>query len=285
MTDAVAKYAGEAQVKPAPARVATASLWRRLSRSLVFRRLTVLVLLAAIWEITARIQDNPLLFPSFLDAARAFVDASLHDGLLLSALGSLAILLKGYVLALVIATLLVSFAVANGFLRDALQTISAMLTPLPAVALLPLAMLWFGLGEKSLLFVLVNAVLWPFALAALQGFEGVVETHRLVGRNYGLKGAAYVWHILIPGALPSLISGMRSAWAFAWRTLIAAELVFGVSSSSGGLGWFIFQARNELLTDRVFAGLAAVILIGLVVEAVVFRGLETATVRRWGALH
>jgi NitT/TauT family transport system permease protein len=282
----VAKYAGEARIEPAPPlRVAPVSPWRRLSRSLVFRRLTVLVLLAAIWEITARIQDNALLFPSFLDAARAFVDASLHDGLLLSALGSLAILLKGYVLALVIATLLVSFAVANGFLRDALQTISAMLTPLPAVALLPLAMLWFGLGEKSLLFVLVNAVLWPFALAALQGFEGVAETHRLVGRNYGLKGAAYVWHILIPGALPSLISGMRSAWAFAWRTLIAAELVFGVSSSSGGLGWFIFQARNELLTDRVFAGLAAVILIGLVVEAVVFRGLETATVRRWGALR
>ncbi len=78
---------------------------------------------------------------------------------------------------------------------------------------------------------------------------------------------------------------MRVGWAFAWRTLIAAELVFGVSSSSGGLGWFIFRARNELFTDRVFAGLATVILIGLLVEAVVFRGLETLTVRRWGALR
>ncbi|GGC53172.1 hypothetical protein GCM10010994_10320 [Chelatococcus reniformis] len=78
---------------------------------------------------------------------------------------------------------------------------------------------------------------------------------------------------------------MRVGWAFAWRTLIAAELVFGISSSSGGLGWFIFRARNELLTDLVFAGLATVILIGLLVEAVVFRGLESLTVRRWGMLR
>jgi len=263
--------------------------WRRrvgrFFQSLAFRRIAVLLIVAVSWEIAARIQNNPIMLPSFLEAGQAFLDASLNEGLLLSAFGSLYMLLKGYVLALVLGTLLVSFAVANGFLRDALQTIAAMLNPLPAIALLPLAMLWFGLGEKSLLFVLVNAVVWPFALAALQGFEGVPETHRLVGRNYGLTGLRYVRHILVPSALPSLISGMRVGWAFAWRTLIAAELVFGISSSSGGLGWFIFRARNELFTDRVFAGLATVILIGLLVEAVVFRGLETITVRRWGALR
>ncbi|QJP14014.1 ABC transporter permease subunit [Starkeya sp. ORNL1] len=273
------------EAPPAPVIVVRAHPLTRLARSLVFRRFIVLAVLALAWEIAARWQDNPIMLPSFTEAARAFIEASLNEGLLLSAVGSLFVLLKGYLLALVIAMVIVSLAVSNSFLRDALQTVAAMLNPLPAIALLPLALLWFGLGEKSLLFVLVNAVIWPFALAALQGFEGVPETHRLVGRNYGLKGPAYVWHILIPSALPSLISGMRVGWAFAWRTLIAAELVFGVSSSSGGLGWFIFRARNELFTDRVFAGLATVILIGLLVEAVVFRGLETLTVRRWGALR
>jgi NitT/TauT family transport system permease protein len=276
------------EIKPEdrqPVPLAKPRRWTKFFRSLTVRRLIVLVLLATAWEIAARIQDNPIMLPSFFEAARAFWEAVLHEGLLLSALGSLVVLLKGYVLALVISTILVSFAVANSFLRDALQTIASMLNPLPAIALLPLAMLWFGLGEKSLLFVLVNAVVWPFALAALQGFEAVPETHRLVGRNYGLRGLAYVRHILIPSALPSIISGLRIGWAFAWRTLIAAELVFGISSSSGGLGWFIFRARNELFTDRVFAGLATVILIGLLVEAVVFRGLESATVRRWGMLR
>ncbi|MFH0298999.1 ABC transporter permease, partial [Bradyrhizobium sp. 31Argb] len=97
-----------------------------------------------------------------------------------------------------------------------------------------------------------------------------------------LGGARYVAYILIPSALPSIISGLKIGWAFAWRTLIAAELVFGVSSSRGGRGWFIFRNRNELLTDKVFAGLVSVILIGLVVEFGLFRVLEAATVRRWG---
>jgi NitT/TauT family transport system permease protein len=157
-----------------------------------------------------------------------------------------------------------------------------MFNPLPAIALLPLAMLWFGLGEASLIFVLVHSVLWPFALATFTGFQSVPETHRLVGRNYGLRGIRYVGYILIPSALPSIISGLKIGWAFAWRTLIAAELVFGVSSSQGGLGWFIFRNRNELFTDKVFAGLVSVVAIGLVVEFGLFRTLETVTVRRWG---
>ncbi len=78
------------------------------------------------------------------------------------------------------------------------------------------------------------------------------------------------------------MSGLKISWAFAWRTLIAAELVFGAASGRGGLGWYIFQNRNELYTDRVFAGLVLVIAIGLVVENVAFAALEGATVRRWG---
>jgi NitT/TauT family transport system permease protein len=146
-------------------------------------------------------------------------------------------------------------------------------------------MLWFGLGKASLIFVLIHAVLWPVALATLQGFMGVAETLRMAGRNYGLNGLRFVLQILIPAALPSILSGLKIGWAFAWRTLIAAELVFGVSSGAGGLGWYIFQARNELYTDRVFAGLAAVIIIGFVVENAVFRTVENVTVNRWGMLR
>src|SRR5690606_11874023 len=166
-----------------------------------------------------------------------------------------------------------------------LGTLTAMFNPLPAIALLPLALLWFGLGRGSLIFVLVHSVLWPLALNMHAGFQGVPETLRMAGRNYGLRGLRYVLHILVPAALPAILSGLKIGWAFAWRTLIAAELVFGASSGRGGLGWYIFQNRNELLTDRVFAGLATVILIGLLVEYFVFRTLEKITVRRWGMQH
>jgi NitT/TauT family transport system permease protein len=268
----------------AGSRAASGRAWFGASplRSPLARRLLVLILLALAWEAGARLENNVIMFPSFSQTAAAFAESVATDDLAGAALASLAALIKGYALAIGLALVLVSLAVANSFARDVLTTLTAMFNPLPAIALLPLALLWFGLGEKSLIFVLVHSVLWPFALAALSGFETVPETLRLVGRNYGLRGPAYVAKILIPAALPALLSGLRIGWAFAWRTLIAAELVFGVAARQGGLGWFIFQNRNELLTDKVFAGLGAVILIGLAVDALIFRTVEAVTVRRWG---
>ncbi len=130
--------------------------------------------------------------------------------------------------------------------------------------------------------VLIHSVLWPLALNTYAGFQAVPETLRMAGRNYGLRGVPYVLQILVPAALPSILSGLKIGWAFAWRTLIAAELVFGASSGRGGLGWYIFQNSNELYTDKVFAGLAMVIAIGLLVENLGFHSLERVTVRRWG---
>jgi NitT/TauT family transport system permease protein len=104
----------------------------------------------------------------------------------------------------------------------------------------------------------------------------------MAGQNYGLTGVRYVIAILIPAAFPSILAGLKIGWAFAWRTLIAAELVFGVSARSGGLGWYIFENRNLLETANVFAGLLTVIVIGLFVEGVIFRAIEARTVRRWG---
>ena len=254
----------------------------RLARALNLRRIAALLALIALWQAVAVWQANPILLPTFTETASAFWTAVTSENLAQVALASIIILLKGYAIAIALALLLVSLAVANSFLKEVLATLTAMFNPLPAIALLPLAMLWLGLGDRSLLFVLVHAVLWPFALATLTGFQSVPQTQRLVGRNFGLRGPSYVALILIPASLPSIISGLKIGWAFAWRTLIAAELVFGVSSSQGGLGWFIFRNRNELLTDKVFAGLITVILIGLFVETVIFRVLERLTIRRWG---
>ena len=157
-----------------------------------------------------------------------------------------------------------------------------MFNPLPSIALLPLALIWFGLGDGSVIFVLVHAVLWAVALNTYAGFRAVSPTLRMVGQNYGLSGVGYVTRILVPGAFPSILAGLKIGWAFAWRTLIAAELVFGVSSGSGGLGWYIFERKNQLLIPDVFAGLLTVILFGLFVEHVIFQTIESRTVRRWG---
>lgn len=257
-------------------------LGERLLGNEGFRRMLLLLALALLWEVYARLLGNPLLFPSFTETIQAFW-ADLWSGLLVTrVLASLKSLVLGYAIGLALATALTALAVSVRIGSDLLSTLTAMFNPLPAIALLPLALIWFGLGTPSLVFVIVHSVLWAVALNTLTGFRGVPETLRMTGHNLGLKGPRYVALILTPAAFPAILAGLKIGWAFAWRTLIAAELVFGVSSRSGGLGWYIFEARAQLETSRVFAGLLAVILIGLLVESLIFRVIEARTVQRWG---
>ena len=246
------------------------------------RKSVIVALVLALWEIAARIQQNDLMLPGVFQTLQAFSEDLRNGELPEKIVNSLSTLLKGYLAGSALALIASALAVTTQFGRDLLSTLTAMLNPLPAIALLPLALLWFGLGNASLIFVLIHSVMWPIALNTWSGFSSVPETLRMAGRNYGLRGPRYVITILIPASLPAILSGLKIGWAFAWRTLIAAELVFGASSGEGGLGWYIFQNRNELFTDRVFAGLLTVIAIGLLVEGIVFASLEKITIKRWG---
>lgn len=258
------------------------SIWERITNITLVRRLFILFVIAAAWQLYASWVNNPLMLPTFTDMVEAFADTTMRGDMLAYAWGSLRVLLQGYAAGVLIAAVLTGFAVSTRIGNDFLSTVTAMFNPLPAIALLPLALLWFGLGTPSLIFVLIHAVLWPLALNTHSGFLAVSETLRMVGNNAGLTGIRYVGYILIPAAFPAILTGLKIGWAFAWRTLIAAELVFGAGGGGGGLGWFIFQSRNELLTAYVFAGLTSVIIIGLLVESVIFRTIEVHTVRKWG---
>jgi len=258
------------------------SAWERFSNITLVRRVFILVVLAAAWQGYATWLDNPLMFPTFSETMGALRDA-IAEGVLLDRIAtSIRVLLLGYGAGIALAAVFTTLAVSTRIGTDLLSTLTAMFNPLPAIALLPLALLWFGLGIPSLVFVIVHSVLWAVALNTHTGFLAVSETLRMVGQNCGLRGVRYVARILIPAAFPSILSGLKIGWAFSWRTLIAAELVFGVSSRSGGLGWFIFEKRNQLETASVFAGLTTVVIIGLIVESVVFRTVEIHTVRKWG---
>lgn len=271
------------------------TLWERISNMDPVRKFTVLVTLVVAWELYTRIGGiNELMFPTFTKTFIALIDAFLNAGLLTNIWNSLSLLVTGYVIGISIAAVLVVLGVWTRFGSDLLTTLTAMLNPLPAIALLPLAMIWFGLGNQAVIFTLLHSIIWPVALNTHSGFQSVSETMRMVGRNYGLKGLPYICKILIPAAFPSILTGLRIGWAFAWRTLIAAELVFGgqvmdtsgqlgaEGGNAGGLGWIIFQNQMENQTPYVFAGLFTVIIVGIVIENGLFRNVEDRTIRKWG---
>jgi NitT/TauT family transport system permease protein len=265
------------------------SLWERISNVSAVRKLTILVVMLIAWEVYVRAGDvSAYILPAFSSTGSAFFDAITVEGLARKVWNSITVLLAGYIIGIAIASLLTTLAVATRFGSDLLSTLTAMLNPLPAIALLPMAMLWFGLGKEAIVFTLLHSVVWPVALNMHTGFMGVSDTQRMVGRNYGLRGLSYVIKLLIPAAFPSILTGMKIGWAYAWRTLIAAELVFGGSvidaagTDAGGLGWFIFSNQMDMRIPYVFAGLFTVILVGVLMESIVFRNLETRTVIRWG---
>ncbi|MEI9888687.1 MAG: ABC transporter permease subunit [Rhizomicrobium sp.] len=258
----------------------------RLWRLAAVRRAVVVLAVLLIWEVAARWTDKPLLLPSVLDTLAA-LEAALtapDDNLWGYIAESLKALSAGFAIGTALAGLLTIFAVNTRIGEDFLSTITSAFAPLPAIAIFPLALMWLGISNASIVFITTWATVFPVAIAMFQGFRGVSETLRAVGRNFGLRGLGHTARILIPAALPSIMTGLRNGLSNAFRALIALEMVIGAAAGSGGLGWFVLAQKQNLEIPSVFAGIIAIMGIGLAFEGV-FALIERRTVRRWGMLR
>jgi NitT/TauT family transport system permease protein len=246
------------------------------------RELQIALGLMVVWEAGCRLTKvTPILLPPPSAVFVSFLQL-IRTGELFPYIWTTLVLLGGGMLAgLLISILFTTLAIISRTARDLLLTLTAMLNPLPAIALLPLALLWFGLGWRSLLFVLLHSIVWSLSLNMYTGFAAVPETLVRVGRNLGLSGWRLVRDVYFPAALPYIVAGIKLAWAYSWRTVIAAELVFGATGGHGGLGWFIYKQRYAMETAAVFVGLVLIIAIGLLMDAG-FKAIERRTIRRWG---
>lgn len=248
----------------------------------VARRSILLVAMVLLWQLYVSVSGvSPLLVSSPAKIAEAFWEGWASGELAAATLVTLEILGLGMLVGMCLAAVLTTFATWTRIGEDVLVLLTSMLNPLPAIAILPLAILWFGLSPAALVFVIANAVTWPIAINVSTGFRTVNPTILMVGRNLGLRGFKLVKDVLMPAALPHTISGLKTGWAFGWRTIIAAELVFGVAGGGGGLGYFINDSRYFLRIPDVFAGLVTIALIGIALD-VVFTWIERRTVIRWG---
>src|SRR6266496_4610304 len=161
------------------------------------RKAVIIIFLAAVWEAYGTFLDNPLLFPTFHDTIITMFD-KVRDGTIpLRAWASLKVLFMGYAAGIILAAIFTILAISTRIGTDFLETITAMFNPLPAIALLPLALIWFGLGNGSLVFVLIHSVLWAVALNTHSGFRSVSESLCMVGRNYGLGALSLLGDSLV----------------------------------------------------------------------------------------
>jgi NitT/TauT family transport system permease protein len=247
------------------------------------RQALFIIVLAVIWESVASTgYVPPLLFPRFSHVIQALIKETLNGEVLGRTWFSLSLVACGLSLATASAVVATALAMCSPLASECIETLMAILHPLPGIAILPIVILWLGTGSRSISAVIWFASVWPLIANLHTGLRSVPITQIEAGRNLGLQGVRLVRSVLIPGAFPYILSGLRVAWARAWQALVASEMVFGASGGEGGLGWFIYKRRFFMEVPGVFAGMIVIVIIGLVVERVFFEQIEIRTVRRWG---
>jgi NitT/TauT family transport system permease protein len=269
MTDAIASAA---DVAPR-----TEPRWR-----LVWRNAFPFLVLGGIWEVVARAGLFPArLFPSLEAIAAAFVRLTLSGILPHHAFDTLLRLFAGFTLAAVAGIVIGLLMGRSRATEDCLLPLVSIGAPIPGLAYAPLFLLWFGLGNFATILLVGFVAAFPIIFNTWTGVKAVKDIWVRSAQAMGANNPRLFRHVILPGALPYILTGLRLGLAQAWRILVGVEMLAAVP---WGLGWMIFGAREFLNMDVMLAGVAVIAVIGLALEKLVFQRLEHFTVVRWGMM-
>ena len=241
------------------------------------------VVVGGVWEIIAHLGIFPIkLFPPLEQVARAFVTLTLSGVLPLHALETLLRLIAGFGLAAIVGVCIGVVMGRSRRMEDIVLPLVAVLAPIPGLAYAPLFLLWFGPGEVSAVLLVAFVSVFPVIFNSWTGVKAVKEIWMRSAQALGADNHRIFRHVILPGSLPFILTGLRLGLAQAWRILVAVEMLAAVP---WGLGWLIFGAREFLNTDVMMAGITVIALIGLTLEKYLFQKLEDFTVVRWGMME
>jgi NitT/TauT family transport system permease protein len=250
---------------------------RRALNSLLF-----FVALLVLWQgATMTGRWSSVLLPPPTAVSEYLLSALLDGTLLESSLVTLKRLLLGYGIGIAIGLALGILTSTSRFFQDTIGTLSLGLQTLPSVCWIPLAMLWFGQTEQAMLFVVVMGTIWSVVIATDTGARSIPPIYVRAARTMGSEGLHRWTHVIFPAALPFLVSGMKQGWAFAWRSLMAAEIYVTILTGFG-LGHLLHYGRELNAMDQVIGIMLVIVLIGLLVDKILFTPWEYFLHQRWG---
>lgn len=212
----------------------------------------------------------------------AYLKSVLQNGDLLKALVvTTRRLFIGYLVGVLLGLPLGVLTARYRWAEDTIGVIGLGLQTLPSVCWVPLALLWFGQTEVAMLFVVVMGTLWSVQIAVDNGVRNVPPIYRRAALTMGSKGFHTWWHVILPASLPYVISGVKQGWAFAWRSLMAAEIYVTILTGAG-LGQLLNYGRDASAMDQVIGIMLVIVLIGLLADKLLFSPWERFFHRRWG---
>ena len=272
MTSALSTQAREAAATPRwPARI-------KPKRDTLLGAGTIVALLV-VWQIVFVFELMPRwAFPSPVQVVAAFYELTLSGELLVNAGYSMLRQFTGVLLAAAFGIPVGLALGASPTVRAAFLPLCRLIYPIPGIAWIPLAILWFGIGFKSTVFVIFFTGIWPIIFNTMAGVETLSGQYTDVARVYLASRSLYTRRILIPGSLPFIITGLRLTYGVGWRVIVGAEMI----SSIVGLGFLIDNARWQLRPDIMVCGMITIAMIGWVSENWFFDWVERRTLDRWG---
>ena len=248
----------------------------------ILERAAFLTVLLLLWELASRIGPWPhYLFPGPLAVGRSLARMTADGRLGTAILRSLSRLGQGYLISALIG---VPLGIANArlsWMRSTVKPLVLGLQALPSICWLPLALLWFGLSEMAIVFVVVMGSLLAIAISTEDGVASMDPLLLRASGVLGIRGARFYLGVLLPGALPGIVTGLKLGWSFAWRALMAGELLF----VAGGLGQLLQAGRELLDVAQVMGVMIAIVAVGSVVDQVLFRIIEVRIRHRWGLVE
>jgi NitT/TauT family transport system permease protein len=249
---------------------------------LIVRNIFPFAVVGGIWEIVALAGIFPRrLFPTLEDVASSFVHLTISGILPHHAIDTVIRLLSGFALAGIFGVTIGVLMARSRRAEDIFLPLVSICAPIPGLAYAPLFLLWFGLGNLSSVLLVGFVSAFPIIFNSWTGVKAVKEIWIRSAQSMGADDRRLFRHVILPGALPYILTGMRLGLAQAWRILVAVEMLAAVP---WGLGWMIFGARKFLNTDVMMAGIVVIAVIGLALENFVFRKIENYTVVRWGMI-
>jgi ABC-type nitrate/sulfonate/bicarbonate transport system permease component len=271
-----------AELASARTRAETSSWRARLGsmprRDTLLGAVTIVALLL-LWELVYRLELMPRwAFPSPLQVVAAFYELGRSGVLFYNAGWSVGRQITGVVLAAAFGVPVGLALGASPTIRAAFLPLCRMIYPIPGIAWIPLAILWFGIGFTSTVFVIFFTGIWPIIFNTMAGVQTLSGQYTDVARAYLAPRSLYTRRILIPGSLPFIIAGLRLTYGVGWRVIVGAEMI----SSIVGLGFMIDDARWQLRPDIMICGMITIAMIGWVSENWFFDWVERHTIERWG---
>lgn len=255
--------------------------------SISFIRRTVyqiifLLALILVWALIVPEQTSEMTMPPPWEVGKIFLGFLLSGELIYKLYYSIIAILAGLIISILIAIVMTTAALLFQRAAHIVELLTTIMHPMPSVAMIPLVIVWIGIGFEGVVALTINSCLWPILLNAYTGFRAVPVTYMEVGRNVGLRRFSLILSVMIPSSLPYLLAGLKVAWARSWRTVVAAEMVFGTTSESEGIGWFIFEALQYVNFSQILSGVLLIIIFGILMERGVFETIEKLTVIKWG---